>query len=197
LYSKDFDKSGKHTQADLLAKELSERGYNVINSEFHRYDTPTGKIIRDFLYGKYEAPQLAIECIMAADKYAQLDWFKELETEDTDVLILDRYKLSQSVYAKVQGMDDQFMTNLLSFLPCPDFEFFIDISVEESMSRKGQHGENDLYESNKGFLSNVREEYLRYFRFNGDNGRTAVIKGDRDVKEIHSQIVERVLEILK
>lgn len=192
-----IDKSGKRTQSELLARELSERGYSVVHSEFHRYDTPTGKIIRQFLDGEYKAPQIAIECIMAADKYAQLDWFKELEEQGTDVLILDRYILSQMVYAKSQDVDIDFMCELLELLPAPSFEFFLDVSVEESMARKGQHGENDLYERDHAFLTKVRENYKRYFRLNKGDGKTAIIKAERPELEIHQDIVKQALEILE
>ena len=192
-----LDKSGKRTQSELLAQELSERGYNVVHSEFHRYDTPTGKLIRQFLDGEYKAPQLAIECIMAADKYAQLDWFKELEQQGIDVLILDRYTLSQLVYAKAQDVDADFVYGILELLPAPTFEFYLDISVEESIGRKGQHGENDLYERNHAFLQKVQAEYNRYFEINEDAGKTAVIEASRPKLDIHEEILKRTLQILE
>lgn len=191
-----LDKSGKRTQSDLLAKELSERGYNVVRSEFHRYDTPTGKLIRQFLDGEYKVPQAAIECIMAADKFAQLDWFKELEEQGIDVLILDRYKTSQCVYSMAQGIT--FTPELLdNFMPDPDFEFYLDISVEESMSRKGEHGENDIYERNRTLLEKVKDNYDSYFDFLNGYADFAVIKAERPEMEIHQDILSHALEILE
>ena len=43
-----MDKSGKHTASVQLAEYLIKLGYNVVQSEFHRYDTPTGKLIQDY-----------------------------------------------------------------------------------------------------------------------------------------------------
>ena len=54
-----LDKSGKRSQSELLYKALYERGYNVQKSEFHRYDTPTGQLIRRFLDGEYQPGQYA------------------------------------------------------------------------------------------------------------------------------------------
>lgn len=175
---------------------MSERGFNVVRSEFHRYDTPTGKLIRQFLDGEYHAPQVAIECIMAADKYAQLDWFKELEAQGIDVLILDRYILSQTAYAKAQKMDMDFIDGLLELLPAPAFEFYLDVSVEESINRKGEHGANDIYERNYNLLKKVQEIYKEYFSINKDDGKTAIVNAERPESEIHRDILKRALEIL-
>lgn len=192
-----LDKSGKRTQSELLCQSLHERGYDVKHSEFHRYDTPTGKLIRSFLDGEYNPPQLAMECIMAADKYAQLDWFKELEAQGCDVLILDRYIGSQIVYGLANGTDIDFLCNILDKLPEADFEFFLDVSVEESMQRKGQHGDNDKYESNKAMLEDARDRYFTYMHLRESLDQAMTVDGMRDVQEIHQEILERILSLLE
>lgn len=192
-----LDKSGKATTASFLTKSLSDLGYKVAGSEFHRYDTPTGQLIRKFLLGEYNVPQQAIECIMAADKYAQLDWFKQLEEEGYDVLILDRYIASQIVYGVANGITSDFLLNILEDLPQPDFEFFLDITVEESMSRKGQHGENDKYESDKVLLQKVRNYYHMYMKIRQDSQEAAVIDGMRTVEEIQEEVLSRTLSLLE
>ncbi|MFE7821382.1 dTMP kinase [Priestia megaterium] len=191
-----LDKSGKKSQSELLYQALYERGYNVEKSEFHRYDTPTGQLIRKFLDGEYQANQLAIECIMAADKYAQLDWFEEIK-EKTDVLILDRYLTSQFVYSTANGVDIDFTLNLLDRMPEPNFEFFLDISPEESMKRKGKWGENDKYESDNALLSKARDNYLRIMTIEQESDRALILDGTKEVEELHKQILDRTLSLLE
>lgn len=168
-----LDKSGKNSMSNIFTEELSKQGLKVKHSEFHRYDTPTGGLIRKYLYGEYKVPHEAIQCIMSADKYAQLEWFKTLESKGLDVLVLDRFSLSQEVYASYfrESMDltktekeslAEFDKALVSRLPKPYKTILLDISAETSMQRTGQHGDNDLYESNKALLTFVRNGYLSH-----------------------------------
>lgn len=191
-----IDKCGKNSQTELLYGALQRRGYNVVKSEFHRYDTPTGQLIRRFLDGKYHAPQKAIECLMAADKYAQLDWFDELE-KDTDVLLLDRYTLSQRAYSEANGVDKHFVYNLLEDLPYPDYTFYLDIEPQESMRRKGQHGENDLYESNYDLLAGAREYYKSIVHLNQPDGTMTELDASQPISDLARVILARTLALLK
>lgn len=191
-----LDKSGKRSQSELLYKALYERGYNVQKSEFHRYDTPTGQLIRRFLDGEYQPGQYAIECIMAADKYAQASWFEEL-AEETDVLILDRYLTSQLVYSYANGVDIDFTINILRYMSEPDFQFYLDIEPDESMRRKGEHGDNDKYESNKELLEKVQDLYQRYMEVEEECGKGLVVDGNLPVEEIHEFILKKTLSLLE
>lgn len=191
-----LDKSGKKSQSDLLYKALYERGYNVEKSEFHRYETPTGELIRKFLDGEYQVNQLAIECIMAADKYAQLDWFNEIK-KTTDVLILDRYLTSQFVYSKANGVEIDFTLNLLEHMPAPDFHVYLDVSPEESMRRKGKWGENDKYESDLELLTEVRNHYLRVMQLEEEDGFAVILDGTKPVDVLHQEILESILNKLE
>lgn len=158
-----LDKSGKHTQTNYLARNLENYGYKVMKSEFHRYDTITGQLIKKWLYKEWDVDQLTIELIMAADKQAQQRWFEQLEDEGYDFLILDRYIASQQCYALASGVDADFVVNLQRYMRKPDLEIFLDISPEESLRRKGKHGDNDRYESDLSLLRDVREQYRKYF----------------------------------
>ncbi|UOE58185.1 dTMP kinase [Cytobacillus oceanisediminis] len=190
-----LDKSGKRTQSELLHQSLYERGFEVVKSEFHNYSSPTGQLIRKFLDGEYQPNQLAIEAIMAADKYAQLDWFNEL-AEKTDVLILDRYLTSQCVYSHANGIDIDFTTNMLQYMPPADFQFYLDIEAEESMKRKGEHGENDLYESNLDLLNKARQLYLKYMHLEVLDNKGMILDATKTPQDLHSLILDRTLSLL-
>lgn len=191
-----LDKSGKHSTSEMLYKALYEQGYNVEKSEFHNYSTPTGQLIRKFLDGEYKVNQYAIECIMAADKYAQIDWFKELEKE-TDVLILDRYVLSQMVYGVANGVDIDFTLNLLEHLPVPNYHFFLDVSPEVSMSRKGKHGDNDKYEGDLELLTKAREKYLQVMEIEQADGKAMILDGTSPIDKLHEEILAATLSLLE
>lgn len=179
-----LDKSGKHSQSLLLTKHLEELGYNAVQSEFHRYDSPTGELIMKWLINEWSVDQKTIELIMTADKQAQQSWFEELENQGVDFLILDRYTSSQIAYSTGSGIDPSWINELQKYLRKPDIELFIDIAVEESMARKGKHndGVNDRYESDFDLLSRVRDNYANMEDL-------IVINGERGVDEVHRDIL--------
>lgn len=160
-----LDKSGKHSVSLAVADQLGKDGFKVVQSEFHRYDTPTGQLIKKFLYGEYDVSQNTIELIMAADKFAQQEWFDQLEEEGTDYLVLDRYIHSQYAYSNATTSNHQFtklIEKINSHLRQPDYTIYLDVSVENSMSRKGQHGDNDRYESDMDLLERVTHYYFMH-----------------------------------
>lgn len=189
-----LDKSGKHTQSKMIVNYLRQQGYKVEQSEFHRYDTPTGQLIQKWLYKEYDVDQYTIELIMTADKQAQQKWFEELERQGVDFLILDRYIGSQKVYSCASGVDAFWTFVLQQHLRKPDLEIYIDITPEESMKRKGKWGENDRYESDLILLSNVREFYLE--RVNTRSNRF-MVNGMQSIEKIHYDIVGVVNEYIK
>lgn len=179
-----LDKSGKHSQSELLKQHLEQQGHKVMKSEFHRYDTPTGELIMKWLQKEWDVDQKTIELVMSADKQAQQQWFDELEADGTDFLILDRYTGSQQVYSYANGISPMWTASLQRYMRKFDVEIFIDIPPSESMGRKGKHnnGENDRYESDLELLTNVRELYLKR-----DN---IVIDGMQSIDKVHFDIVE-------
>jgi dTMP kinase len=186
-----LDKSGKHTQTKMLAAYLEATGYKVMQSEFHRYDTPTGQLIMDWLTGKWDVDQYTIELIMTADKQAQQKTFDELEKQGVDFLILDRYTSSQQVYSKANDVAWDWTIELQRYMRYPDFEIFIDIPAEESMVRKGKHnnGENDRYESDLEMLNRVRDLFLHLAK---ERPSLVRVNGMQSVQDVYETVVELV-----
>lgn len=186
-----LDKAGKFSQGEMLLAYLKTCGKKVVKSEFHRYDTPTGKLIMDWLTNKWDVDQHTIELVMTADKQAQQKWFQELEEEGIDFLILDRYTGSQVVYSKANGVSPEWTEELQRHMRKPDVEIFIDITAEESMSRKGKHnnGENDRYESDLELLQRVRSLFLER--------NNIKIDGMKRPHEVHMNILNALEDTFK
>ncbi|MED1954858.1 dTMP kinase [Brevibacillus centrosporus] len=186
-----LDKSGKATQANLLFQRLVADKQRVATLAFHHYASPTGKLIRAYLDGKYNVNDRAIELIMAADKQVQQKHFQILEDDGYDFLILDRYITSQLVYAAAKNLPSSWISGLLSGCKKPDIEFLLDIPAEESMQRKGKHGANDRYESDLELLSKVRKLYKSYFSMYPIGPS---IDGMMPTEEIHETIYKHIRE---
>lgn len=194
-----MDKSGKHTASVQLAEHLISLGYKVVQSEFHRYDTPTGKLIQDYLYGKYKVSNETIQLIMSADKQAQQEWIKDLEESGVDFLILDRYYLSQKVYSNYFIDKSEYTpeevslykglyTDIIKCFRKADITIYLDNTAETSMSRKGQHGENDLYEQNKELLEYVRTGYLEEVQ---KEKQYLIISSEQTIEEVKNELIEK------
>jgi len=196
-----IDKAGKHTQSELLHNYLLDRGFKSVKSEFHDYQSPTGKLVQGYLYAKqedrpthvvpYDVSKETIELIMAADKQAKQEWFKKLEQQGIDFLILDRYILDQLVFGLNAGHDEEWLLSLQSKMRQPDLEIVIDIPAEESIRRRGKHGANDRYESDYGFLNNIRQTLLSD-KFTNRGAHRIIFNGMQSVEDIHKDIVEAV-----
>lgn len=194
-----MDKSGKHTASVQLAEHLISLGYKVVQSEFHRYDTPTGKLIQEYLYGKYKVSNETIQLIMSADKQAQQEWIKDLEESGVDFLILDRYYLSQKVYSNYFIDKSEYTpeevslykglyTDIIKCFRKADITIYLDNTAETSMSRKGQHGENDLYEQNKELLEYVRTGYLEEVQ---KEKQYLIISSEQTIEEVKNELIEK------
>lgn len=188
-----LDKSGKHTQTMELKNHLTSLGYRVETDSYHQYDSPTGKLIRDFLDGKYEVSVETISLLIAADKHAQQERYKKMKEDgEVDYLLIDRYVGSQIVFMLVQGMDEDYVEHLQKNLLQPDMEFLLDVSVETSMSRKGKHGANDVYERNKELLTEVRQGFLDYFL-----DKPVLNVEGKSVEQVHSELIDLFKEEMR
>lgn len=180
-----LDKAGKATLSHHLADYLESKGFKVGHMDFHRYSTPTGQLIKKFLYGEYNVPQQAIELIMAADKVAAIPDFEMLAQEGYDFLILDRYKLSQWVYSQANGIDEKFAYTLFDMIPEPNYTIYVDIYPETSMKRQGKHGVNDRYESDYELLNRVRGYYLKFV----SEEYPIVLDGEQDIEQVKARLL--------
>jgi dTMP kinase len=190
-----IDKSGKASQCRMLKERLRAEGVNVMQSEFHRYDTPTGDLIMKWLKKEYDVDQRTIEFIMAADKQAQQQWFQQLKDSGVQVLILDRYLLSQRCYAIANGATNNDVDALHKYLQPPDQSIVLDIPAAVSMGRKGKHndGNNDRYESDHDMLERARQLFLTPV----DSLPSSFLNANnKTIEEIHEEIYTIVSALL-
>lgn len=189
-----LDKAGKHTQAVLLYNYLSKLGYKVAKSEFHRYDTLFGSIIKDWLNKKIDLSKETLELVITADKQNQQDWFKELEADGYDYLILDRYIGSQLAYGLASGLELDWLLQLNKYMIKPFIEIIIDINENESYNRRGKFGDNDRYEEDIKFLKIVRNIYRKIYEgeIQTYNCRRAIVSGELGINQIHEIIVGNI-----
>lgn len=188
-----IDGAGKSTQAKLLYHRLIKDGYKCIFEKFPNENSPYGNMIKKWLKGEVEIyDQHIVELLLAGDKYQFQEYLRSVDA-DIDVVILDRYTLSQSVYSYVSGIAELWQESLQKNMRQPDVNIIIDIDIKVSERRKGRN-QRDRYEKDDKFLENVRKEYLKRTK---NNNSCLIYDGSLDIDVIHNQIYNDIMNIIQ
>lgn len=174
-----LDKAGKHTATSVLQSFFESVGLSVVPYSFPNYETPIGKLVRDWLEGKLEASHATFELLQAADKHdgqRMIDLFDDM---GVDVLLIDRYVHSQLAYGSVSN-DKAWVRSLVTGVREPDAVVFLDVEPEVSMHRRGKFEVNDRYESDLGRLRATRAAYVELF----ESETTPVIRLDANQPQL-------------
>jgi dTMP kinase len=195
-----IDGTGKGTQLKLLEEHLSKRGLKVWYRHYPDYDCDYGRMIREYLDKKrilsgVEELFMLYLIDMIKDRAIVSD-----EIGAGKVLIMDRYFLSTIAYQSASGFDYQKAKSIedLFALQKPDVVFYINLSVQEAMSRKQRQRVNDenrnsdAHESDKGFQERICGFYEKMIREGFGTGKWVVLDGKETPEEIHRRIAEVV-----
>ncbi len=173
------DCSGKKTQSDLIVQRLKNEGVDCISLSFPNYETPTGKIVKRYLYNEFGAannidPKLA-SILYAEDRFAAKKIIEDaLDAGKT--VICNRYVESnmghQGGKIKDKNEREEFIKWLEDLeynnfaLPKPDAVVFLYMPYQIGMElKKGREGEADGHESSEEHLKNAEQAYLHLAKF--------------------------------
>lgn len=170
-----LDGCGKSTQFELLKKKFTDAHFIT----FPYYNTNSGKIVSDYLGGKFpeENPTISAysaSAIYAVDRYTSYKTHWQEFCKSSAPVISARYTTSNAIYqmTKLQKSDwDGYLDWLYDFeykklgLPKPDKTVFLDMPVEISQKLlsaryDGDESKKDIHEQNVGFLKACREAAL-------------------------------------
>ena len=141
------DGSGKETQVAEFEKRLIAEGYPVKTMSFPRYDTPTGKLVKEYLTGKFGDPNSFSPWIssmfFADDRLAAASQIKQYLAEG-NVVILNRYVSSNAAHqgGKINDPNERkkIVQRILRFeyeileLPRPSLTIILDVTPEISLA---------------------------------------------------------------
>lgn len=175
-----IDGSGKTAQVDRLFKSLSGRGLKVAMRSYPVYDSYFGKQIGKFLSGSDGITADSVDSKSMALWFALDRWddMKTFTDGEADVLLINRYTLSNAVYQSIRECDLNKPDILdwvfdLEFvrlgIPKPDVNIILDVEPMDAsinVTKKGFRGYvgdcKDVYEADKGIQHRAREKYLEY-----------------------------------
>jgi len=151
------DGSGKSTHARLLAEYLEGKGKEVVVTQ-----EPTkgfiGQAIRMILSGKIRVSPETLTLLFTADRAEHVDKVIKPALESGKIVISDRYYYSTVAYQSVQGVNDQWISQLNSFVPDPDLVIVLEVASEKALSRMS-HREKEVFEV-LNFQKKVQQKLL-------------------------------------
>ena len=159
-----IDFTGKSTQADLLAKRLRERDYDVIVTR-EPGGTPIGERVREILLSRKNAEllplsELLLFIISRAQLYTEVI---EPSLKAGKVVLASRHRLSSMAYQGYgRGVDLELVRRLNDMATKgrePDITFLIDLPAETALARKQGRGDRIEGEAVE-FYRRVRRGYL-------------------------------------
>lgn len=174
-----IDGSGKTLQVQLLKDAIEAAGFRVLYKSFPVYDSFFGSQVGRLLKGENGLRADAIDsrsmCLwFALDRFAA---FADYRDGEYDVLLINRYTLSNAVYQGIRDIDagakdnwewvKQLEHGELN-LPEPDLYVLLDVNptrAQQNVDQKGHRdyvGGNarDVYEAQDGILLRARARYL-------------------------------------
>ena len=177
------DQAGKKTQSELLEKKLKTAKIQVKLFSFPDYSTPIGKEINKYLRGKRKFPPQVIHCLLAANRWEKLDEIKKAQQKNS-VIIMNRYRESNLVYGLVNGLKIDWLENLDAGLPKSDLVIVLDVSQNESFTRK--RANRDRFEKNRDFSQRISKTYRKMAK----QKKWKIVNATKSKREIHEDIMK-------
>lgn len=213
------DGAGKHTQQQLLMKDLKEQGYSVLDQSFPHYDSDSSAPVKMYLAGEFGKDSNSLNAYQASVLYAvdrMCTYQKDLKEhyENGGILLFDRYVQSNFIHqcSKIDDVDEKLKfikwEEELEYdtlgLPRPDLIFFIEMPVEKSIElararadyKNGQT--KDIHEEDTEYLSKSYNNGLTLAKELGWNLIHCVDENNniRTIEDIHAEIMEIATKFL-
>ena len=214
------DGAGKHTQQQLLAKNLKEQGYAVFEQSFPHYESDSSAPVKMYLGGEFGSTANCLDAYQASTLYAvdrMCTYKKTIEPhyENGEIILFDRYVQSNFIHqcSKIEDEDEKqefisweedFEYNLLG-LPRPNIVFFIEMPVEKSLElARGRAdyktgGKKDIHEEDPTHLQKSYDNGLNLAKKLGWTIIHCVDENNnlKTIEDIHSEIMTHVKTYLE
>ncbi|SDI00840.1 dTMP kinase [Vibrio xiamenensis] len=213
-----IDGSGKNTQANLLAKKLSEIGHDVVLLGFPCYsETFFGKEVGHYLNGEFggldEVPPKLASMLYAGDRFEKRDDILKALNSGS-VIIIDRYVSSNIAHqsAKLVGAERvklQHWIEKLEYdvygLPKANINILLNLDAVNSSklvqlkdTRDYTAKSHDLHEENSSYLEEVAAVYYSIAKNADDWKIINCLEGNslRSIDDISNDVLSTVLGTL-
>jgi len=200
-----LDGSGKSTQAALLGKWLSSRGYRVFFTEWNSSELVANVIRRGKKKGLLTPTTFSL--LHATDFADRFDRQILPPLRAGYLVVCDRYAFTAFARDAARGCDPNWVRTIYSFAPRPDRTFYFRVPVSVTLRRKlasrlkinyYEAGmdlglSDDLEDSYTKFQSRLRREYERI----AETDRFTVIDSTRPVEAIQADLRSDLAPLLE
>ena len=172
--------TGKSVQMERLCESLKKRGLSVLELSFPVYDSFFGDLVGRYLSAKDGIAANTVDGKSMALWFAldRFEAFRQLDYFGYDVLLINRYVLSNAVYQSIRDID-LGKPDILDFclelehkhfgIPVPDLHLVLDMDTEDAENNVDKKGfrdyidnARDVYESIDSLQARARKKYAEY-----------------------------------
>ena len=192
-----LDGSGKSTQVKILLDKLISDNYQVLPLR-EPGSTEIGEKILNLLDSKQELTPIMEFLLFSISRSAVVNEKIKPALETNKIVLCDRYFYSSIAYQGAgRNLDKDyidFTNQLIIDKTIPDIVFYLDLTWEEKINRKGIDKSDRFEKENKIFHDKVRQEYLSLAR--NDSDRWVVIDANLELDEISKLIYSKIKKYL-
>jgi len=180
-----IDGAGCETQATALIAALTKQGKKPYYIKFPHYDTPVGKMIRDFLY-ENKVKHSASEQFLLYTLQFIFDKALIKEKMKDHAVIADRYFSTTLCYQTLEGFSEEKAVRYADDFEIikPDAVLYLDVSPDTAIKWKyGEDKEKNFRENDHSFIRKTYEKYkdlvkrsvwARWIHVNGEQKKEKV-----------------------
>ncbi len=156
------DGVGRSTQIALLKEWLETQGYAVMDTGFRRSDL-TGDGIDRAMRG-HILDKFTLNLFYATDFWDRMEKGIVPALRAGMVVLADRYIYTIMARARVRGVPAKWLDDMLEFAIIPNKVFYLDIDVENLLTRVLANRELDHWESGEDFLREAdrHDSFVKY-----------------------------------
>ena len=156
------DGVGRSTQIALLKEWLETQGYAVMDTGFRRSDL-TGDGIDRAMRG-HTLDNFTLNLFYATDFWDRMEKGIVPALRAGMVVLADRYIYTIMARARVRGVPAKWLDDMLEFAIIPTQVFYLDIDVEDLLTRVLATRELDHWESGEDFLREAdrHDSFVKY-----------------------------------
>lgn len=175
-----IDGTGKSVQMARLAQKYRAEGKRVMELSFPCYESFFGGYVGRYLSARDGVAADTVDGKSMALWFAldRFEAFQKLDYKDCDVLLINRFVLSNAVYQGIRDCDldkEDILDFVLELehvhfgLPKPDRYLILDMDTDDAahnVDKKGYReyvgNEKDVYEAHDSLQARARSKYLLY-----------------------------------
>lgn len=199
-----IDGSGKSTQLRMLASELRLQEFDILTT-MEPGGTPLGRRLRAaFLETEEAVTPIAELLLFSADRAQHVNFLIKPAIAEGKIVISDRYADATFAYQGAgRGFPEKLVKQVIEIATGglkPDLTLFFDLPVEKALQRTRSAREetrtnNRMDSETSDFYNRVRQAYLQIAE--REPKRFRIIDASISVSEIHSKVLEIVMEFLE